>query len=149
MWYGKYLSSQDKTYKNISLPFSSYEYIDNADRDEIYHFYSPSDLLANYLISIDHEGEEYKCYIIPSSNNANLILLIWIQRGDSEFYFLVLLSEDKITDYKEIGRGGDDGIIYFIIEKDLSIKTYPKNDKGNLKIFQIEGNRIKEKNNGK
>jgi hypothetical protein len=145
MWYGKYLSNQDKTYKSISLPFSSYEYIVNVDRDEVYHFYSPSDLLANYLISIVLEGEEYKCYIIPSSNNANLILLIWIPRGDSEFYFLVLLNEDNIIDFKEIGRGGDSGIIEFIIEENLSIKTYPKNDKENLKIFQVEENKIEER----
>ena len=122
IWYEKYLSNQSKIYKNISLPFSSREYIDNIDeRDNIYAFYYPSDLLVNYLCSKDYEGEDYKCYIL-SSDSANLIILTWVLRGDSEYYLLMLLNKDKVIDYKEIGKGGDDAIS-FIIEKDLSVKT--------------------------
>lgn len=122
IWYEKYLSNQSKIYKNISLPFSSREYINNIDeRDNVYAFYYPSDLLVNYLCSKDYEGEDYKCYIL-SSDSANLIILTWVLRGDSEYYLLMLLNEDKVIDYKEIGKGGDDAIS-FIIEKDLSVKT--------------------------
>ena len=138
IWYEKYLSNQDEIYKSISLPFSSDKYIDNIDRDNVYPFYYPSDLLSNYFISIDYEGEEYKCYIV-SADNANLTLLTWILRGDSEYYLLILLTENNVKEYKEIGKGEDD-TVSFIIEKDLSIKAYNRN--GNLQKFQLEKNKI-------
>jgi hypothetical protein len=126
--YEKYLIPKDKTFKSISLPFSSKKYIDTDKRDDIYPFYKPSNFLVNYLISIDYEGEEYKCYVLPPKNKE-LILLTWILRGDSEYYLLMLLNSEKIITYKEIGKGGDDSVL-FTIKEDFSIDTY--NDDGDL-----------------
>jgi len=137
--YERYLIPQNNAFKSISLPFSSKEYIDaNGEDDDIYPFYRPSDILINYFISIDYEGEEYKCYILPQKNK-DLILLTWIPRGDSEYYLLILLNSEKIITYKEIGKGGED-IVYFIIKEDFSIDTY--NDDGYLKKFLIKNNDI-------
>jgi len=136
--YKKYLIPQNDTFKSISLPFSSKEYIAANGEGNIYPFYSPSDILINYFISIDYEGEEYKCYILPQKNK-DLILLTWILRGDSEYYLLILLNSEKIITYKEIGKGGDD-IVFFIIKENFSIDTY--NDDGYLKKFLIKNNDI-------
>lgn len=136
--YKTYLISKNNVFKSISLPFSLKEYIATNEEDDIYPFYNPSDLLINYFISIDYEGEEYKCYILPQKNK-DLILLTWILRGDSEYYLLTLSNSEKIITYKEIGKGGDD-TVFFIIKKDFSIDTY--NDDGYLKKFLIKNNDI-------
>jgi len=136
--YKKYLISKNNIFKSISLPFSSKEYIATQEADDIYPFYSPSDILINYFTSIDYEGGEYKCYILPQKNK-NMILLTWIERGDSEYYLLILLNSEKIITYKEIGKGGDDAVL-FTIKEDFSIDTY--NDEGYLKKFLIQDNDI-------
>jgi hypothetical protein len=136
--YKKYLISEDTIFKNISIPFSSRRYIDDDNRDETYIFYRPSDLLVNYLVSKDYEGEEYKCYVLPPKNKG-LILLVWIPRGDSEYYLLVLLDSEKIITHKEIGTGGDDSVL-FIIQENFFINRY--NNSGNLESFLVRNNDI-------
>ncbi|GBU25927.1 hypothetical protein R83H12_02594 [Fibrobacteria bacterium R8-3-H12] len=120
--YEKYLIPKDKTFKSIPLPFSSKEYIDAEERDNIYPFYEPSDFLVKYLVSIDYEAEEYKCYVLPK-NGETTMLLIWILRGDSEYYLLTQVNSEKVITYKEIGKGGDDAVL-FTIKKDFSIDAY-------------------------
>jgi len=137
--YKKYLIPKNEGFKSISLPFSSKEYIENIrERDNAYPFYTPSDFLIKYFVSIDYEGEEYKCYILPQKGKE-LILLAYIPGGDSEYYLLMLLNSEKVITYREIGKGGDD-FYSFTIKEDFSIDTY--NDDGDLGKFLIKGDSI-------
>jgi hypothetical protein len=137
----KYLLPKKEGFQSISLPFSMREYVIDLERDSHYLSYEPSEFLLNYLISIDYEGEEYRCFILPIENE-NLVLLTYIIRGDSEFYFLMLLNPKEVIVYKMIGRGGDNAVL-FVINKDFTIDSYDADDKNkNSKKILIQGDKI-------
>lgn len=115
--------------KQIALPFSFYEYFKSDYSVEKYQSFTPTKKLIDFLISKDFEGEDYKCFIIPS-NKDYLNIVVSISRGDSEYYVLVTSKENRILNFIEIGSIGGDDIITFKISKDLSIEKY----KGNQEV---------------
>jgi hypothetical protein len=122
----KYLQHDSCTYKAISLPFNSEKYIHDVNTDQIGNntpSYSASDYLIDYLRQIDYEGEEYQCFII-ASNADRLTLLIWIPRGDSEYYLIVTIGDKGVISWYECGYAGDDNPIMFSIDKSFLITKY-------------------------
>ncbi|MBS7231163.1 hypothetical protein KHA90_09005 [Flavobacterium psychroterrae] len=115
--------------KKIALPFSFYEYFKSEYSEEKYHSYTATKNLIDFLISKDYEGENYKCFIIPSKKDY-LNIVVSISRGDSEYYVLVTSKESKILNFIEIGCIGGEDIITFKILKDLSVEKF----KGNQEV---------------
>jgi hypothetical protein len=93
-----------------------------------YPIYQPADILIDNLRKIDYEGEEYQCFII-ASNADRLILLIWIPRGDSEYYLIVTIGDKGVISWYECGYAGDDNPIMFSIDKSFLITKYRVSNK--------------------
>lgn len=127
----------------ISLPFSFYEYFKNNYSEEKYHSYIPTKNLINFLISKNFEGEDYKCFIIPSKKDY-LNMIVSISRGDSEYYCLITSKKNRIVNFIEIGSIGGEDIITFKILKDLSIEKYKGNEEVGIPFekYQINDNGV-------
>lgn len=115
------LVTEKKPYNLIPVPFDLKEYIKNLP-NEIKNNYTPSNKLINYLSSIDYEGENYKCYFLKT-NNTSSELIVSITRGESEYFVLIKVKDNKFLSYKEIGSIGGESTKYFKIDNNYNLTT--------------------------
>lgn len=126
--YDKYLMPS-KEYRPLSLPFSSNKYLElcnsrkNIDVNDVYPSYQPNDDLITFIKSIDYEGGEYNCFVIPCKSNNFSLLLLHIVRGDGEYYLLMSFNNANKPNYMEVGSGGNT-IMSFSINKHMVIEQY-------------------------
>lgn len=109
-----------------ALPFSFYEYFKSEYSKNIYPSYEPTLALIEFLKSKDYEGQSYKCFVIRS-DETSLYLVASILRGDSEYFVLVTIQNNKIIDYSEIGSIGNENPTTFKVSPDYIIEKYEGN----------------------
>lgn len=107
----------------ISLPISLDMYLKFSSQ---YPSYQPADCLISFLKRIEFEGSEYQCHILPFRNTNILPILLWICRGDSEYYLIVtvLVNQGSVIDHLSVGESTDNGVISFFIDEDFNITQY-------------------------
>lgn len=142
-------TKEEKSFKTLSLPFSLEKYLAVlfSNTNELEREY-PSNIISSYfeeiLSSKDYEGEDYKCFFLPSKTEDIFNMITWIQRGDHEYYLLITANKDSIIDYKEVGIIGADTPMFFIITENLEVEKY---ETQNTRHKIIE--KLKIKNDGK
>lgn len=132
-------SNEVDNFEINELPFLFEVYYKDNIPETIYPSYKISKDLDLFLKKNNYEGEEYECFLLPSINNYNL-LLISVLRGDSNYYLVLIANSDEIKDMKEIGHIGDESDIRtFDITKDYTIKEYKgfRDSKVLLKTIKI------------
>lgn len=107
----------------ISLPISLDKYLKFSS---LYPSYQPADCLISFLKRIEFEGSEYQCHILPFRNTNILPILLWICRGDSEYYLIVtvVVNQGSVIDHLSVGESTDNGVISFFIDEDFNITQY-------------------------
>ncbi len=113
--------TQKAPYNLISVPFDLKNYIKNLP-NEIKNGYTPSPKLIDYLVSKDYEGESYKCFFLGTADKSNKIITS-VKRGDSEYFLLITISNNKFSSFSEIGSIGEE-IKYFKIDNNYKVVTY-------------------------
>jgi hypothetical protein len=111
--------TENQPYNLFEVPFDLKGYVKNLPK-EINNSYTPSNELIDYLKIKNYDGESYNCYFLKINNN-HYELLVSVSRGDSIYFLLVKINENKILSYKEIGVIGEE-IKYFIIDKNYAVK---------------------------
>ena len=108
-------------YNPISVPFDLKNYIANLP-NEIKNSYTPTAKLIDYLVSKGYEGESYKCFFLNAEDQTKKIITS-ISRGDSEYFLLITVTDNKFNSLKEIGSIGEE-TKYFKIDKSFKVVTY-------------------------
>ncbi|MET3038359.1 hypothetical protein ABXT08_19905 [Chryseobacterium sp. NRRL B-14859] len=125
----------------VSLPFSFYQYFKDEYSEVKYPSYNASSSLIDFLKSKNYDGETYKSFVIHSDDHFQY-LVASMSRGDSEYFILITVKNNTITDYKEIGAIGDENPITFKISPDFIIEKYKGNtlDVPAFEKFKIDKN---------
>lgn len=120
---GSFIISNSGVPEAISLPLSLAQYV-QAYGD--LPTYQPSVKLVDYMKKLGYEGSEYRCHLLPFPSENVMCLLVWVNQGDSEYYFIVTfdLKENKIIDSAHIGEATDESLISFLISDDFYIQRY-------------------------
>lgn len=107
----------------IPLPISLDKYLKYSSE---YLGFQPADYLISFLERIEFDGSEYQCHNLPSRNKNILPMLLWICRGDNEYYLVVTVdvSQGKVIDYLSVGESTEKGVISFFIDEDFNITLY-------------------------
>ncbi len=107
----------------ISLPISLDRYLKFSSE---YLGYQPTNYLISYLKTIDFDGSEYQCHILPFGSKNVLSILLWICRGDNEYYLVVTVdvNQGKVIDHLSVGESTDNDVISFYINEDFNITQY-------------------------
>lgn len=115
------LVTEMQPYNLMVVPFDLKEYINNLP-NEIKNSYTPTNKLIDYLVSKGYEGENYKCFFLKKNDNSSEIIAS-IARGDSEYFLLITMSDNKFTSSKEIGSIGEE-TKYFKVDKNFKVIPY-------------------------
>lgn len=118
--YSLYLKSDSGKYKEMALPLSSYVVLDLINKNP---GYQPTDKLRDHLKKKELEAAKYQCYTIPSVDNRTAVMLVWLAKGESEYYVVVTANEKDIIDSSVISQSIENGIISYIIEDNFSIRS--------------------------
>lgn len=107
----------------ISLPISLGTYLKFSSE---YPSYQPANYLISFLKTIEFDGSEYQCHILPFSNKNILPILLWICRGDNEYYLVVTVdvNQGRVIDHLSVGKSTDNDVISFYINGDFNISQY-------------------------
>lgn len=108
-------------YNLISVPFDLKNYIKNLP-NEIKNSYTPTSKLIDYLVSKGYEGETYKCFFLNTDDKSKKNI-VSISRGDSEYFVLITISDNKFSSLSEIGSTGE-VTKYFKIDKNYKVVSY-------------------------
>jgi hypothetical protein len=119
---------KNKNPKVISLPFGFSQYFDDGFSEVENPYYPLTENLISYLKSKDYDAESYKAFVLRNEKDM-MVLLVSVQRGDSDYFVIVTTKSDKILDFKEVGSVGSDNPVTFNILPSLIIETY--NGSGN------------------
>jgi len=122
-----------------NLPFFFDIYYENNIPETTYPNYQISEDLENFLKKCDYEGGQYECFLFPSTNNLN-VLLVNVFRGDSNYYLILTTDSDEIKGMEEIGHIGDlNDIKTFDISEDYIVTEYKgfRDNKNKLKKIKI------------
>lgn len=120
----KYVALTNNTVTTtIPLPMSLDKYLKYSSE---YLDFQPADYLISFLKRIEFDGSEYQCHNLPSRNKNILPMLLWICRGDNEYYLVVTVdvSQGKVIDYLSVGESTEKGVISFFIDEDFKITLY-------------------------
>lgn len=111
------------TLTTIPLPISLDRYMKDCNS---YPSYQPADSLLSFLEKIEFEGTEYQCYLLSFKSKNIVPILLWVCRGDSEYYLIVTVAvvQEKIIDYLPIGESTDNSVISFFIDENFNITQY-------------------------
>lgn len=125
----------------VSLPFSFHQYFEDQYSETKYPSYELNENLIEFLKSKNYDGETYKGFVIRSDNDFEF-LLVSMDRGDSEYFILIISGNNKIIDYKEIGAIGDENPVTFKVFPDFSIEKYHGNNENSTAFekYQIDNN---------
>ena len=117
-----FIVSDNEKFETISLPFSLDLYLKNHSN---YPAYQPTDRLISYLKKVDYEGSEYNCYLLPFSNGNIFSMLLWVCRGDNEYFLIITadVEKEEIIDSLIIGKLTDI-IISFVIYENFNIELF-------------------------
>lgn len=107
----------------LPLPLSLNRYLKYYSK---FVAHQPADTLVSFLKSIGFEGSEYHCHLFPFKPENILPMLVWICRGDSEYYLIVTADagQGTITGHLPAGESTDNGIISFHIDEDFRITRF-------------------------
>ncbi|SHI91334.1 hypothetical protein [Flavobacterium terrae] len=108
-------------YNLISVPFDLKSYIKNLP-NEIKNSYTPTSKLIDYLVSKGYEGETYKCFFLNTDDKSKKIIAS-IARGDSEYFVLITILDNKFSSFNEIGSIGEE-TKYFKIDNNYKVLSY-------------------------
>ena len=131
------------------LPFFFDVYFKNNIPETTYPYYLISEKLERFLKNHDYEGEKYECFLLPNTDNLN-VLLVNVLRGDSNYYLVITTDSDEIKSMEEVGHIGDENDIKtFDISEEYIITKYKgfRNNKVILKKTEIlKGGKSLKKN---